>query len=220
MICKWLVQNDFNIFSKFVCCGCYTENNVAFTLISFAVHTRMFINLFVTFLRNGKENKEVGAICFEIRIPMKKKKELLRKVPANKNIFWFVNISKYVSSPRNGAIVTFLFQHYFYAFSSRNCISSVFFNLSYLMQNIVVYSLYSDLIIRFVRVWSQDLSKCHVNSVLAFTRIRINKQWIQNLLILYVNSYTVRAIIIPAVCIFFTPFFPSVYIVGRFIIQS
>ena len=66
----------------------------------------------VIFLRNGvlilngKENKEAGAICFEIRIPRKKNKELLRKVPSkiygsnfimekNKNIFWFVNISKY-----------------------------------------------------------------------------------------------------------------------------
>ena len=40
----------------------------------------------VIFLRNGvlilngKENKEAGAICFEIRIPRKKNKELLRKV--------------------------------------------------------------------------------------------------------------------------------------------
>ena len=66
----------------------------------------------VIFLRNGvlilngKENKEATAICFEIRIPKKKNKELLRKVPSkiygsnfimekNKNIFWFVNISKY-----------------------------------------------------------------------------------------------------------------------------
>ena len=29
---------------------------------------------------NGKENKEASAICFEIRIPKKKNKELLRKV--------------------------------------------------------------------------------------------------------------------------------------------
>ena len=43
---------------------------------------------------NGKENKEAGAICFEIRIPRKKNKELLRKVPSklfyygkNKNVF-------------------------------------------------------------------------------------------------------------------------------------
>jgi hypothetical protein len=53
-----------------------------------------------------KVNKKAGAICFEIRIPRKKKKELLRKVPSkiygsnfimekNINIFWFVNISKY-----------------------------------------------------------------------------------------------------------------------------
>ena len=40
------------------------------------------------FLRNGafildrKEKKEVGEICFEIRIPKKKKKELLWKVPS------------------------------------------------------------------------------------------------------------------------------------------
>ena len=55
---------------------------------------------------NGKENKETGAICFEIRIPRKKNKELLRKVPSkiygsnfimekNIKIFWFVNISEY-----------------------------------------------------------------------------------------------------------------------------
>ena len=30
---------------------------------------------------NGKENKEASAICFEIRIPKNKKKELLQKVP-------------------------------------------------------------------------------------------------------------------------------------------
>ena len=42
----------------------------------------------VIFLRNdvlilnGKENKEASAICFEIRIPKKKNKELLRKVPS------------------------------------------------------------------------------------------------------------------------------------------
>jgi hypothetical protein len=42
----------------------------------------------VKFLRNGvlilnwKENKEAGAICFEIRIPRKKNKELLWKVPS------------------------------------------------------------------------------------------------------------------------------------------
>ena len=40
----------------------------------------------VIFLRNdvldGKENKEATAICFEIRIPKKKSKELLRKVPS------------------------------------------------------------------------------------------------------------------------------------------
>jgi hypothetical protein len=77
----------------------------------------------IIFLRNGvlilnwKENKEAGAICFEIRIPSKKNKYLLRKVPSkiygsyfimekNKNIFWFVNNSEYhhremglVSSP-------------------------------------------------------------------------------------------------------------------------
>ena len=64
------------------------------------------------FLRNGvlilnwKENKEAGAICFEIRIPRKKNKELSRKVPSKmygsyfimentKNIFWFVNNSEY-----------------------------------------------------------------------------------------------------------------------------
>ena len=66
----------------------------------------------VRFLRNGvlilnwKVNKEAGAICFEIRIPRKKNKEILRKVPSkiygrnfimekNKNIFWFFNNSEY-----------------------------------------------------------------------------------------------------------------------------
>ena len=66
----------------------------------------------VIFLRNGvlilngKENKEATAICFEIWIPKKKNKELLRKVPPkiygsnfimekNKNKIWFVNISEY-----------------------------------------------------------------------------------------------------------------------------
>ena len=57
-------------------------------------------------LLNGKENKEATAICFEIRIPKKKNKELLRKVPSkiygsnfimekNIKIFWFVIISEY-----------------------------------------------------------------------------------------------------------------------------
>ena len=66
----------------------------------------------IIFLRNGvlilnwKENKEAGAIWFEIRIHRKNNKELLRKVPSkiygsyfimekNKNIFWFVNNSEY-----------------------------------------------------------------------------------------------------------------------------
>ena len=31
---------------------------------------------------NGKENKEVSAICFEIRIPKKNNEEFLRKVPS------------------------------------------------------------------------------------------------------------------------------------------
>ena len=57
---------------------------------------------------NCKENKEAGAICFDIRIPRKKNKELLQKVPSKiygsysiieknktKNIFWSVNNSKY-----------------------------------------------------------------------------------------------------------------------------
>ena len=55
---------------------------------------------------NGKENKEATAICFEIRIPKKKNKELLRKVPSKiygsifimektQKKFWFVNISEY-----------------------------------------------------------------------------------------------------------------------------
>ena len=54
----------------------------------------------------AKENKEATAICFEIRIPKKKNKELLWKVPSKiygsylimektRNIFWFVNNSEY-----------------------------------------------------------------------------------------------------------------------------
>ena len=31
---------------------------------------------------SGKENKEASAMCFEIRIPKKKKEGLLRKVPS------------------------------------------------------------------------------------------------------------------------------------------
>jgi hypothetical protein len=31
---------------------------------------------------NGKDNKEASVICFEIRIPKKKNKELLRNVPS------------------------------------------------------------------------------------------------------------------------------------------
>ena len=38
---------------------------------------------------NWKENKEACAICFEIRIPSKKKKELLQKVPS-KIISYFI----------------------------------------------------------------------------------------------------------------------------------
>ena len=67
----------------------------------------------VIILRNGvlipnwKENKKAGPICFEIRIPRKKNKESLRKVPSknyggsnfimekNKKKFWFVNNSEY-----------------------------------------------------------------------------------------------------------------------------
>ena len=77
--------------------------------VSFTFHLR---ESSVIFLQNGvlilnwKENKEAGAICLEIRIPRKKNKEFLRKDPSkiygsyfimekNKNIFWFVNNSKY-----------------------------------------------------------------------------------------------------------------------------
>ena len=52
---------------------------------------------------NGKENKEAGAIFFELRVPRKDNKEIFQKVPSNihgsnsimeksKNIFWFVII--------------------------------------------------------------------------------------------------------------------------------
>ena len=60
--------------------------------VSFTIHFRKKITeSSVIFLRNGvlslngKENKKAGAICFEIRIPRKKNKELLQKVPS-KNI--------------------------------------------------------------------------------------------------------------------------------------
>ena len=57
-------------------------------------------------IHNGKENKEAGAIYFEISIPRKKNKESLQKVPSKiygsnfimeekQNIFWFVSIFKY-----------------------------------------------------------------------------------------------------------------------------
>ena len=39
---------------------------------------------------NGKENKEATAICFEIRIPKKKNKELLCKVPLLKCVWLFI----------------------------------------------------------------------------------------------------------------------------------
>ena len=39
LVCSSFVQKDFNIISKFVCCGFYMKKNVAFTLISFAVLT-------------------------------------------------------------------------------------------------------------------------------------------------------------------------------------
>ena len=62
---------------------------------------------------NGKENKEATVICFEIRIPKKKNKEFLRKVPSktyqsnsiiekNQKNFWFENIFR-ISSPNNRA---------------------------------------------------------------------------------------------------------------------
>ena len=55
---------------------------------------------------NGNENKEAGAICFELRITRKKNKEIFWEVPSkiyvsnfimakNEYIFWFVNISEY-----------------------------------------------------------------------------------------------------------------------------
>ena len=80
--------------------------------IYFTFHLKKNTESSVTFLRNdvlilnGKENTEATAICFEIRIPKKKNKELLQKVPS-KNLWsnfimekkskrmWFVNISEY-----------------------------------------------------------------------------------------------------------------------------
>ena len=65
---------------------------------------------------NGKEDKEATAICFEIRIQKKKNKELLWDVQSKK--FWsnFIVektkknlVCQYfrISSPRNGAIVSY-----------------------------------------------------------------------------------------------------------------
>ena len=62
---------------------------------------------------NGKKNKEAGVICFEIRIPSKKNKELLHKVPSK--IYESNSIMEkkkhflawkffQISSPRNGAV--------------------------------------------------------------------------------------------------------------------
>jgi hypothetical protein len=53
---------------------------------------------------NGKENKEAGAICFDLRVPRKKNKEMFWKFPSKiygsnfimeKKKIWLVNISKY-----------------------------------------------------------------------------------------------------------------------------
>ena len=55
----------------------------------------------VIFLRNevlilnGKENKEASAICFEIKIPKKKNKELLQKVPSKiSEVIFFMEKTK------------------------------------------------------------------------------------------------------------------------------
>ena len=57
--------------------------------VSYTIHFRKEITeSSVIFLRNGililngKENNEAAAICFEIRIPKKKNKELLQKIPS------------------------------------------------------------------------------------------------------------------------------------------
>ena len=57
--------------------------------VSYTIHFRKEITeSSVIFLRNGililngKENNEAAAICFEIRIPKKKNRALLRKVPS------------------------------------------------------------------------------------------------------------------------------------------
>ena len=65
---------------------------------------------------NGKENIEVGAICFEIRIPRKMNKKILRKVPSkiygnnfileNKQKHFFVCKYFQISSPRNGTNIS------------------------------------------------------------------------------------------------------------------
>ena len=65
--------------------------------------------LSVIFLQNGvlilnwKENKEAGTICFEIRIPTKKNKELLRKVPSK--IYGVILIWK--KTKQNFGLLTF-----------------------------------------------------------------------------------------------------------------
>ena len=67
---------------------------------------------------NEKENKEATAICFEKRIPRKKNKKLLRRVPSkiygsnfimekNEKKIWFLNISEY-HLPTMGLLFEFL----------------------------------------------------------------------------------------------------------------
>ena len=88
--------------------------------VSFTFHfLKQITESFVIFSRNGvlilrwKENKEAGAICFEIRLPRKMSKELLRRVPSKIYGSYFILEDKqkyflvcqwfgYVSSPRNG----------------------------------------------------------------------------------------------------------------------
>ena len=100
MVAKLLA--DLFRFLPYVWFGCFLYIPIPEKKLGSSV---IFLWNFVLIL-NEKENKEAIAICLEIRIPYKKKKELSWKVPSNihrsnfimeKNNkkIWFVNISEH-----------------------------------------------------------------------------------------------------------------------------
>ena len=81
-------------------------------VIALNIYINCLMGVHTTFLQNSvlilneRENQEAGPICFELRVPRKKNNEIFWNIPSkiywinyilekNKNIFWFVNISKY-----------------------------------------------------------------------------------------------------------------------------